>query len=62
MKIQIRFDDAPAHVAGHFVEAEDENGAGISVGEWVEEGDFWLLKIDTENVLSQSQVSRAARR
>lgn len=31
-----------------FVEVEDEDGVGISVGEWEEDGDEWLLKVGDE--------------
>ena len=45
-KIQIRFDGPPEHEAGRFVEVEDDTGASISIGEWVQDGDYWLLVID----------------
>lgn len=45
-KIDIVFDGPPGPVAGRFVEVEDENGASISVGEWIERDDgFWVLRI-----------------
>jgi hypothetical protein len=43
--IQIRFDGPPSHVGGRFIEVEDENCKSISIGEWVQVGDDWLLKI-----------------
>ena len=50
-KIQIRFDGPPEHEAGRFVEVEDDTGASISVGEWVQDGDYWLLALDDPRVL-----------
>lgn len=43
--IQIRFDGPPGPVAGRFVEVEDVNGKSISIGEWVQDGEYWLLVI-----------------
>lgn len=43
--IQIRFDGPPAHEAGRFVEVEDAEGKSVHVGEWVQDGTDWLLKI-----------------
>lgn len=47
MKFQIRF-EGPGPAYARFKGTEDENGAGIKVGEWVQEDSDWLLKIDTE--------------
>jgi len=42
----IVFDGPPGPVSGRFVEVEDESGASINVGEWVERPDgFWVLRI-----------------
>lgn len=43
--IQIRFDGPPGPEAGRFVEVEDIDGHGIRIGEWVQDGDYWLLVI-----------------
>ncbi len=44
--IDIVFDGPPSHESGRFVEVEDESGASISLGEWVEREDgFWALRI-----------------
>jgi hypothetical protein len=43
--IQIRFDGPPGPTSGHFIEVEDDSGKSISVGEWEQDGDDWLLKI-----------------
>lgn len=45
MKIQIRFDGPPGPVSGRFIEVEDEQGRGVKVGEWKQDGTDWLLII-----------------
>lgn len=56
--IDIVFDGPPGPVAGRFVEVEDESGASISFGEWIERDDgFWALRIpDTADALEQSRA------
>ncbi|KKK53179.1 hypothetical protein LCGC14_3097380 [marine sediment metagenome] len=41
-KLAIVFDGPPANESGRFVEVE-LNGAGISFGEWQENGEYWEL-------------------
>ena len=41
-KIRILFDGPPGPESGMFI--EDEDGHGISFGEWVQEGDLWYLE------------------
>ena len=43
--VAIRFDGPPGHESGRFVEVE-RDGASIRFGEWVEDGDYWLLQLD----------------
>ncbi|AEQ20955.1 hypothetical protein E3_0420 [Rhodococcus phage E3] len=44
--IDIVFDGPPTHESGRFIEVEDETGASISFGEWVDRGDgTWALRI-----------------
>ena len=43
--IDIVFDGPPAPESGRFVEVEDEQQRSISIGDWVEDGDFWRLRI-----------------
>jgi len=43
--IDIVFDGPPGHESGRFVEVEDDQQRGISIGEWVEDGDLWRLRI-----------------
>ncbi len=42
--IDIRFDGPPEHETGRFVEVERE-GTSISFGEWIQDGEYWLLRI-----------------
>ena len=53
-KIDIVFDGPPGPVAGRFVEVEDDSGASIGVGEWIERDDgYWALRIpDHREVIS----------
>lgn len=47
--IDIVFDGPPSHKPGRFVEVEDETGASIGVGEWIERGDgLWALRFTVE--------------
>lgn len=40
------FGGPPGHVSGRFIGVEDEHGAGIRVGEWIERADgYWALRI-----------------
>jgi energy-coupling factor transporter ATP-binding protein EcfA2 len=44
--IDVVFDGPPGHESGRFVEVEDESGASVSVGEWVDRGNgLWALRI-----------------
>ena len=44
--VDIVFDGPPSNESGRFVETEDSNGKGISIGEWVERPDgLWALRI-----------------
>ena len=60
-KIQIRFDGPPGPEAGRFVEVEDTNGKSIRVGEWVQDGGYWLLVIDLAQLPEERAVVEAAR-
>ncbi len=51
----IRFDGPPDHEAGRFVEVEHD-GKGINFGEWVQDGDYWLLVVpDRWTYISESK-------
>lgn len=44
--IDIVFDGPPANRSGRFVDVEDPDGRGLSVGKWVERDDgYWVLRI-----------------
>ena len=44
-KIRVVFDGPPSHESGRFVEVEDTEGHGLSVGEWIELKDgLWALE------------------
>lgn len=45
--INIVFDGPPAHQSGRFVEVENDEGQGISVGEWIDRKDgYWAMRIE----------------
>jgi len=46
-RLAIRFDGPPAHESGRFVEVE-LNGASVSIGEWEQDGEYWLLVLKPE--------------
>jgi len=57
--LYIRFDGPPSE-NGRFVEVE-RNGASISYGEWVQDGDYWLLVIpDTAELEAERDALSAA--
>lgn len=44
--LDIVFDGPPGPVTGRFVECEDQQRHGVSIGEWVHRDDgFWVLRI-----------------
>lgn len=44
--LDIVFDGPPEHEAGRFVEVEDETGASVKAGEWIDRGDgMWALRL-----------------
>jgi len=45
---QVRFDGPPGPEAGRFVEVEMLDGVGIRLGEWVKDGEYWLLRFKGE--------------
>lgn len=43
----IVFDGPPSQPAPRFVEVENEQGASVKVGEWVERDDgYWVLRLE----------------
>lgn len=47
----IRFDGPPSHDAGRFIEVE-RNGKSINAGDWVQDGDDWLLVMQPANAVN----------
>ena len=44
--IDIVFDGPPSYIAPRFVEVENDKGASISIGDWVQREDgYWALRI-----------------
>ena len=44
-ELHIIFDGPPSHESGRFVEVEDGHGKSISIGEWRQDGEYWVLAI-----------------
>ena len=50
--VDIVFDGPPSRVAPRFVETENDKGASIHVGDWLDRGDgFWVLRITPASLL-----------
>ncbi len=50
--VDIVFDGPPGHTCGRFVDAENEAGASISIGEWVHRDDgYYALRIPVSQAL-----------
>lgn len=43
--INIVFDGPPGHDTGRFIEVETDDGKSINIGEWVQRGNYWVLRI-----------------
>ncbi|KKL07799.1 hypothetical protein LCGC14_2582410 [marine sediment metagenome] len=43
--INIIFDGPPGHESGRFVEVETDDGKSTNVGEWIQKGEYWVLRI-----------------
>ncbi len=43
--INIIFDGPPGHDAPRFVEVETDDGKSIGIGEWIQKGNHWALRI-----------------
>ena len=60
--IDIVFDGPPGPEAGRFVEVENELGASVDVGEWMDRGDgLWALRIkkgDNEDPWFETKIAR----
>ncbi len=59
-KLAIVFDGPPANESGRFIEVE-LNGAGVSFGEWQQNGDYWELVLPepyAERVALEARLSK----
>lgn len=58
--IDIVFDGPPSSETGRFVEVENDQGASIKLGEWVDRGDgYWALRVN-QTIISPEAVSAGA--
>lgn len=54
--IDIVFDGPPAPESGRFVEVEDDTGASIWVGEWIETPPYWRLRIKNDKRINELEA------
>ena len=55
VRLDVVFDGPPAHESGRFVECEVD-GKGVSAGKWVEDGEFWRLRLEVSpSIISKEQ-------
>lgn len=58
--IDIVFDGPPGPESGRFVEVEDATGRSIRIGEWIETGGLWRLRLpDPRALLAEIERLRA---
>ena len=56
--VDIVFDGPPAPESGRFIEVEDEAGASIALGEWIEREDgYWVLRIESRACILEEAAS-----
>jgi hypothetical protein len=49
--VDVVFDGPPGPESGSFIEVEDQTGASIRVGQWIERDDgYWVLRLDIADV------------
>lgn len=48
--IDIVFDGPPSGEGATFVEVENEYRESIRIGEWIPRGDYWVLRINSEEL------------
>lgn len=53
--IDIVIDGPPGPIAGRFVEVEDPRGRSIHVGQWIDRGDSWALRIPMPGTAAAAQ-------
>lgn len=59
--VDVVFDGPPAAVPGRFIEVENQSGASVKVGEWIDRGDGkWGLRIEVVDKTDDLPRYRAA--
>ena len=48
--IDIVFDGPPENESGRFIEIEDDQKRSISIGRWIQDGDYWRLRLSHGDV------------
>ena len=59
--LDVVFDGPPEHVAGRFVEVEDETGHSVNAGEWIDRGNgLWALRIPHRGKAAENEIEGIA--
>lgn len=57
--IDIVFDGPPGPESGRFVEVENDQGASISLGQWLQRPDgFWVLRFTAADAASLQEAAK----
>jgi hypothetical protein len=56
--INIVLNGPPGHDGSEFVEAELDNGESVNVGEWIQRGNYWVLRITSLPVKEKGEDDR----
>ena len=57
--INIIFDGPPDNDPPHFVEVEADSGKSIAIGNWVNQGKYWALRITASDLVNQKATAPA---
>lgn len=54
--IDVVFDGPPGHVPGRFIEVENDQGASVNVGEWIQRPDgYWVLRFTPADIKAATE-------
>ena len=53
--IDVVFDGPPSHESGRFIEVEKPSGQSVKCGEWIQRGEYWVLRISDADIREQGE-------
>ena len=56
--IDIVFDGPPSHDGGRLIEVESPAGIGLAIGQWIQDGELWRLRITLNDILRAMRAPR----